>query len=78
MTHHNIVRSEAGRPLAHIEIRTGSGRRRRAPISLVIKAHMAVAGVGIAAGLIDIAIGQPLCLVLVGTAFLVWCFWPSR
>lgn len=78
MTHHNIVRSEAGRPLAHIEIRTGSGRRRRAPISLVIKAHMAVAGVGIAAGLIDIAIGQPLCLVLVGTAFLVWCFLPSR
>lgn len=76
---HNIVRSEAGRPLPHVQIRTGGGRRRRRPSKLeVVNAHLVAAGVGIAAGLADVVIGQPVCIVIVGLAFAVWCFWPSR
>ncbi|WP_438852465.1 hypothetical protein [Brevundimonas nasdae] len=78
MTHH-IIRSEAGRPLPHVQIRTASGRRRRrATGSEVIAAHLAAIGVGAGAGLADVLIGQPVCIVLVGLAYGAWCFWPAR
>ena len=76
---HNIIRSEAGRSLPHVQIRTGYGRRRRrAAGKQIFTAHLAAAGIGIAAGLADVAIGQPFCIVLIGVAYGAWCFWPSR
>lgn len=77
MTHH-IVRSEAGRPLPHVQIRTGAKRRRRAPLSMVVKAHLAVVALGTVAGLADVAIGEPICISLILGAYFAWCFWPSR
>lgn len=73
---HNIIGSEAGRCGAHVEIRTGRGRR--APKSQVIAAHLVAAGVGAGASLIDVLIGQPFALGAVALAFLLWSFWPSR
>lgn len=76
---HQIIRSEADRPLAHVQIRTGARRRRRrSSLNLVVGAHLAAVAVGVAAALADVAIGQPVCIVLVGLAYGAWCFWPSR
>ena len=73
---HNIIGSEADRAGAHVQIRTG--RARRATTGQVIGMHLVAAGVGVGASLADVLIGQPLCLVFVGVAFLAWCVWPSR
>lgn len=75
MTHHNITHSEAGRPIAHVRIRT-MPRRRRA--NEVVLAHAGALVVGAVASALDVLIGQPVFLVLVGAPFLGWCFWPSR
>lgn len=76
MSHHNISHSEAGRPRAHIQIR--EGRKRRARPRTVVAAHVIAACVGVMASLADIAIGRPVCLIIVTCAFLAWCVWPSR
>ena len=52
MTHHNIVRSEAGRPIAHVNIREMRDGRRRPKVSLVVAAHLATLPIGGGAALI--------------------------
>ena len=79
MTHHNIVRSEAGRPIAHVNIREMRDGRRRPKVSLVVAAHLATLPIGGGAALIDgLIIGQPVCFTVLLLAYGAWCFWPSR
>lgn len=79
MTQHNIVRSEAGRPIAHVNIHQIRTSRQRPKVSLVVAAHLATVPIGGGAALIDsLIIGQPVCFTVLGLAYLAWCFWPSR
>jgi len=76
---HNIIGSEAGRPIAHVNIREMRDGRRRPKVSLVVAAHLATLPIGGGAAAIDsLIIGQPVCFTVLGLAYLAWCFWPSR
>ncbi|PZU74106.1 MAG: hypothetical protein DI531_08010 [Brevundimonas sp.] len=76
---HNIIGTEAdrtGRGGAHVEIRTGRGRR--ASKGQVVAAHLIALCIGGGASLIDILVGQPIALGVVSIGFLAWCMWPTR
>lgn len=75
MTRHNIARSEAFSPQAHVLVRLGRRRRRLNPVAGFF---LGVAAMGVVASLIDSAIGAPVCLGLCLTGLLAWRFWPQR
>lgn len=76
MTHHNISHSEAGRPIAHIQIRRMRARRRRPQLGL--RAKLAGMGaLGVVASLLDSLLGAPVFLTIGGLALLCWCFQPD-
>lgn len=76
---HNIIGSEAGRPIAHVNIRKIRNGRRRPKARMIVSAHLATLPIGGGAAAVDsLIIGQPVCFTVLGLAYLAWCFWPSR
>lgn len=75
MTQHNIVGSEADRPLAHVVIRVGRRRMRPSPLALLFAGATIF---GAITGLIDMAIGAPVTLCLAGLVLFIWRIWPDR
>nr|WP_295237910.1 hypothetical protein [uncultured Brevundimonas sp.] len=76
---HNIICSEAGRPIAHVNIREIRNGRRRPKVSMIVAAHLVTLPIGGGAAAIDgLIIGQPVCFTVLFLAYLAWCFWPSR
>lgn len=76
---HKIIGSEAGRPIAHVNIREIRNGRRRPKARMIVAAHLATLPIGGGAAAIDsLIIGQPVCFTVLGLAYLAWCFWPSR
>ena len=68
MTQHNIVGTEAHRPIAHVQI--AHGRRRGQPLPW--RGFAVVAAIGVSAGLIDSLVsGKPVLLVGV-VALALW------
>ncbi|WP_295168148.1 hypothetical protein [uncultured Brevundimonas sp.] len=76
---HKIIGSEAGRPIAHVNIREIRNGRRRPKARMIVAAHLAALPIGGGAAAIDsLIIGQPVCFTVLAVAYLAWCFWPSR
>lgn len=74
MTQHHITGSEAFGPRPHVEVRYGSRRRRMYP---AIKVYGLFGGMGIVAGLADVALDAPIALIVVLVGIAAWRFWPS-